>query len=250
MLLEVSRLTEFAGGVVKYDRGKVVAGGEFEHTGLLNMPPALLTNAVAKLRGIHEFKRNAVSRYVSEMVKKMLESEDVNPDFEDMYQYQGSKYDQLFEADYEHVDSEQISNISKQSQDTSGKAPDDPKLPCPNCDEARLVARKPRKTNDPVIHYGTIASADRVMRHGTTREKLRKKYGILCFEMEAAGLMNDFPCLVIRGICDYSDTHKHKIWQRYAAATAAAYAKELLEIIQLEKVEMTEDAAKVLEKGM
>ena len=68
--------------------------------------------------------------------------------------------------------------------------------------------------------------------------------------MEAAGLMNDFPCLVIRGICDYSDTHKHEAWQRYAAATAAAYAKELLEIIQLEDVEMTEDAAKVLEKGM
>jgi len=201
-----------AGGVVKYDRGKVVAGGEFEHTGLLNMPPALLTNAVAKLRGKHEFKRSAVSRYVSEMVKKMLESEDVNPDFEDMYQYQGSKYDQLFEADYEHVNSEQISNTFNEGQDTSGKVPDDHKLPCPNCDEARLVARKPRKRNDPVIHYGTIASADLVMRHGTTREKLRKKYGILCFEMEAAGLMNDFPCLVIRGICDYSDTHKHKIW--------------------------------------
>src|SRR5271163_4423483 len=101
MMLEVSRLTEFAGGVVKYDRGKVVAGGEFEHTGLLNMPPALLTNAVSKLRSQHEFKRNGVLRYVSDMVKKMLESEGVNPDFEDMYQYPGSDYDQLFEADYE-----------------------------------------------------------------------------------------------------------------------------------------------------
>jgi len=240
MMLEVSRLTEFAGGVVKYDRGKVVAGGEFEHTGLLNMPPALLTNAVSKLRSQHEFKRNGVLRYVSDMVKKMLESEGVNPDFEDMYQYPGSDYDQLFEADYEHEKSEQ---------DTSWEGPDDPKLPCPNCNKARLVARKPRKKNDPVIHYGTIASADRVMRHGTTREKLRKKYGILCFEMEAAGLMNDFPCLVIRGICDYSDTHKHKIWQRYAAATAAAYAKELLKVIQKEAVDKTEDAAEVLEKG-
>jgi hypothetical protein len=250
MVLEVSRLTEFAGGVVKYDRGKVIAGGEFEHTGLLNMPPALLTNAVSKLRAKHEFKRNAVSKYVSEMIKKMLESEDVNPDFEDMYQYQDSKYDELFEADYEHVTSEQISETSKQSQDTSGNVADDPKAPCPNCDKERLVPRKPRRTNDPVIHYGTIASADRVMRHGITREKLRKKYGILCFEMEAAGLMNDFPCLVIRGICDYSDTHKQKIWQRYAAATAAAYAKELLEIIQKEEVDETEDAAKVLEKGL
>jgi hypothetical protein len=49
--------------------------------------------------------------------------------------------------------------------------------------------------------------------------------------MEAAGLMNNFPCLVIRGICDYADSHKNKQWQRYAAATAAAYAKELLYVI-------------------
>ncbi|KAL3444390.1 hypothetical protein BJX65DRAFT_310973 [Aspergillus insuetus] len=46
--------------------------------------------------------------------------------------------------------------------------------------------------------------------------------------MEAAGLMNTYPCLVIRGICDYADSHKNKAWQGYAAATAAAFAKELL----------------------
>jgi hypothetical protein len=50
----------------------------------------------------------------------------------------------------------------------------------------------------------------------------------LCFEMEAAGLMDSFPCLVVRGICDYSDSHKNKEWQGYAAATAAAYAREVL----------------------
>ena len=41
--------------------------------------------------------------------------------------------------------------------------------------------------------------------------------------MEAAGLMHVFPCLVIRGICDYSDSHKNKDWQEYAA-----YAREIL----------------------
>jgi nucleoside phosphorylase len=49
--------------------------------------------------------------------------------------------------------------------------------------------------------------------------------------MEAAGLMNFFNCIVIRGICDYADAHKHKRWQQYAAAVAAAYAKKLLCII-------------------
>jgi hypothetical protein len=46
--------------------------------------------------------------------------------------------------------------------------------------------------------------------------------------MEAAGIMNHFPCLVIRGICDYSDSHKNKRWQGHAAMAAAAYAKDLL----------------------
>jgi nucleoside phosphorylase len=54
---------------------------------------------------------------------------------------------------------------------------------------------------------------------------------VLCFEMEAAGLMNSFPCLVIRGICDYADSHKNKQWQPHAAGTAAAYAKEVLSVI-------------------
>ncbi|KAE9580194.1 Vegetative incompatibility protein HET-E-1 [Colletotrichum fructicola] len=49
--------------------------------------------------------------------------------------------------------------------------------------------------------------------------------------MEAAGLMNTFPCLVIRGICDYADSHKDKRWQPHAAIIAAAYAKELLSLV-------------------
>jgi len=80
------------------------------------------------------------------------------------------------------------------------------------------------------LHFGTIASRNQVIKDGETRDRLSAELGgILCFEMEAAGLMNDFPCLVIRGICDYPDSHKNKIWQPYAAA--AARAKELLSAI-------------------
>jgi nucleoside phosphorylase len=93
------------------------------------------------------------------------------------------------------------------------------------------VDREPRPSAVPAIHYGLIASGDQVMRHGTTRDRLRRELNVLCFEMEAAGLMDSFPCLIIRGICDYADSHKNKHWQPYAAATAAAYAKELLCLI-------------------
>ena len=66
-----------------------------------------------------------------------------------------------------------------------------------------------------------------------SRDRLAKEHGMLCFEMEAAGLMNQLPCLVIRGICDYSDSHKNKLWQGYAALTAAAYAKRLLSVVSM-----------------
>ena len=87
-----------------------------------------------------------------------------------------------------------------------------------------------------MIHYGLVASANSLMKDATARDTLIKKHEVLCFEMEAAGLMNSFPCVIIRGICDYSDTHKSHAWQGYAAATAATYAKELLEIIPAGRV--------------
>src|SRR5436309_1397051 len=75
------------------------------------------------------------------------------------------------------------------------------------------------------------------MRDGATRDRISLEFGgLLCFEMEAAGLINSFPCLVIRGICDYADSHKNKKWQVYAAGTAAAYTKEVLSVIPSEEV--------------
>jgi nucleoside phosphorylase len=79
------------------------------------------------------------------------------------------------------------------------------------------------------------------MRDGATRDQISSEFGeVLCFEMEAAGLMNSFPCLVIRGICDYADSHKNKRWQPYAAGAAAAYAKELLLVIPAADVVKTQ----------
>ncbi|KAF3927737.1 hypothetical protein ABW21_db0207142 [Orbilia brochopaga] len=127
----------------------------------------------------------------------------------------GHKYDKLFDSEYSHPKS------------TKG---------CNACDRTRLIDREPRLSKDPQIHYGLIASGNMVMKDGATRDKLAKQMDVLCFEMEASGLMDHFPCLVIRGICDYSDSHKNKQWQKYAAATAAAYTKELLSTIPVHSI--------------
>jgi hypothetical protein len=126
------------------------------------------------------------------------------------FSYPRTLHDSLYEADYDHP---------------NGLAT------CSQCDSSRLRDREPRASEDPVVHYGLIASGDQVMRHGATRDRLGRELDVLCFDMEAAGLMDSFPCLVVRGICDYADSHKNKQWQPYAAAAAAAYAKELLYIV-------------------
>ena len=131
------------------------------------------------------------------------------PNLRDHFLRPPPEKDRLYKADYVHTDDMRTDENSQ------------------------LVVRQPRtrKHQDPAIHYGLIASADQVMKDAHTREKLAKEQGILCFEMEAAGLMDRFAYVVIRGICDYSDTHKNFDWQWYAAATAAAYAKELLAVV-------------------
>jgi nucleoside phosphorylase len=99
------------------------------------------------------------------------------------------------------------------------------------------LVREPRADNSPQVFYGTIGSGDLVMKNSDERDRLAADDKIICFEMEAAGLMNDFPCLVIRGISDYADSRKIDRWQPYAAATAAAYAKELLSVVSVQEVE-------------
>lgn len=45
--------------------------------------------------------------------------------------------------------------------------------------------------------------------------------------------MHTLPCLVIKGIADYADSHRNDRWQSYAALTAAAYAKDLLSVLDV-----------------
>ena len=67
--------------------------------------------------------------------------------------------------------------------------------------------------------------------------------------MEAAGLMNDFPCIVVRGICDYADSHKNDVWQEYAAVTAAGFTKELLATVKPAEVMSVKQATEVMSKS-
>jgi nucleoside phosphorylase len=214
----VSKPTATFGGVVQFDKGKIHSNGQFERTGTLKKPPAVLMANVFKLEAQHRRIGNQISKYLSEMLERF-------PYMEEEYGYPGTEQDQLFEASYNHEGAKS----------------------CQLCDRKKVVKRALRKNTTPRIHYGTIGSANEVIKDSKTRDKLGRDLGILCVEMEAAGLMDDFSCLVIRGICDYADSHKNKRWQPYAAATAAAYAKELLSIVPAEEIVATAKAADALQ---
>ncbi|KAJ9482472.1 hypothetical protein VN97_g10963, partial [Penicillium thymicola] len=199
----ISKHSKSSEAVIQYDFGKSIQNQEFVRAGAqLNKPPGIVLNAVSMLQGQHERKGHKIC----ELLSKMLVD---NPRMEKKFKHPGSAKDQLFKSEISHV---------------AGKK-------CELCrgpDDMNLVKRKQRSSDEPQIHYGTIGSADQVMRDALLRDKWSQREKIKCFEMEAAGLMDTLPCLVIRGICDYADSHKNKIWQPYAATVAAAYAKELL----------------------
>jgi nucleoside phosphorylase len=113
------------------------------------------------------------------------------------------------------------------------------------CDNGKVL-RRSRKPKKPVIHYGIIASGNQVIKDSRVRDRLGQEFEALCVEMEAAGLMNDFSYIVIRGICDYADSYKNNAWQEYTALVAAAYVKELLSVIRPIKVADAERAINVI----
>ncbi|OCL09886.1 purine and uridine phosphorylase, partial [Glonium stellatum] len=199
----VSKPGSTHGGVVQYVPGKTIEEGGFIRTSSLNKLPPVLLTAITVLEVRHRTQKSKVSQHLSKILA-------LYPTMAQQFQYQDSEHDLLFEANYNHLSSQAT---------------------CDNCNNERLVSRPSRHTTDPVIHYGLIGLVNQIPRNGSSREKLRQEKNILCFETEAAGLVDNFPCLIIYGISNYSDSHRDKWWESYAAAVAAAYAKELLYII-------------------
>jgi hypothetical protein len=105
---------------------------------------------------------------------------------------------------------------------------------------------------DMQVHYGLIASRNQVVKDAVFRNNINRQLGgnVLCLEIEAAGLANDFPCLVIRGICDYADSGESKECQEHAAAVAAAFAKELLSVVPAQEVNQMCNAKSKLQPAL
>ncbi|RKK71126.1 hypothetical protein BFJ69_g11286 [Fusarium oxysporum] len=194
-------------GVIQYDFGRQMPSHFVCKDTLVDVPgrPNLeIRGVLTKLKGLRY--RRQLSAKISDYLDTLRQDRDLHAE------YPGSTEDRLFEASYRHTD-------DRKSCEQLG------------CDgdlvsRSRLAIAEVSPT--PAIHFGLMASGDAVMKSGEDRDRIAAAEGIIAFEMEGAGVWDSFPCIVIKGACDYADSHKSKYWQRYAAATAAACAKALL----------------------
>ncbi|KAG9196831.1 hypothetical protein G6514_003944 [Epicoccum nigrum] len=199
------------GGVLQYDKGAWQGEGRLIFCGHTNGIPGDLLAAVNNFRADGRSKTN-----IHETLKQMR----LKLDEERQHQYDdpGPTRDRLYEDGYEH----------------QGNEHDD----CEKCCDVEHTTSRTergqgaiRLLDEPCVHYGNIASSSQLQISAQERNRVHQEHEAICFEMEAAGVMEEYPCVVVRGICDYADSHKNKGWQNYAAATAAACAKGVLSVL-------------------
>jgi nucleoside phosphorylase len=228
-------------GLVQHDFGRQYSDQVIRKDTLqdnLGRPNLEIRGFLNKLQGLRDQNRlrKKTSVYLAELCSKK--------GFEQS-KYPGSEEDRLYESTYRHKHQDPaVCAVCAKS-----KNKDDPVCPAAleasctelGCDERRQVQRArldqvrslsnptdAAAAQQPAIHFGHIGSGDQVMKSGYHRDTIAEKEGFIGFEMEGAGVWEHFPAVVIKGVCDYADSHKNKRWQRYAAATAAACMKAFL----------------------
>ncbi|EPS41710.1 hypothetical protein H072_4397 [Dactylellina haptotyla CBS 200.50] len=216
-------------GVVQWTLGE--GGCGFKQLGVLNNPPNFLLAALTNLETRHEISGSKVCQFLEEVATKY-------PNLAAQCNKNNLK-DVLYRSSYTHVDKQPRNGGESSNGDTEDDEEaddeDDEQEPCRWCDGTKIRQRKPRPMK---VHYGLVASGDIAIESALSRDNLNEALGgkVICIETEAAGLLKSFPGIIIRGISDYTDSHKSNRWYQHAALVAAAFAKEITEYIQPEAV--------------
>jgi len=149
---------------VQYNFGKTGLGRQLTPIGFLNTLLTVLLNAISKLRSNYYLDQDTLSMHLST--------------FRTLAQFSHNRtgLDVLYKATYNHIRG----------------------LTCNKCKKDKTVKQTLRSSQEIVIHYGTIASRNQVIKDSITKDKLSTELGsVLCFEIKAIGLMNSFSCLII-----------------------------------------------------
>ncbi|KAJ3544429.1 hypothetical protein NM208_g3059 [Fusarium decemcellulare] len=213
--------------VIPYKQGKLTDVG-FKPTGHKLQPPQELLTAVTRLR--HSLRGETTLEY---MIDEAVRQGD---GLQAMYSRPSD--DRLLLSDALHQD-KMCDCIQPRLGDVS-----------------KLVTRPMRPPGRLVeTHCGIIGSADQVLKNAIERDRLASKEDIICFEMEAAAVMQSTRSITVRGISDYSDGHKNDAWHDYAALAAAVCAKELLKslppaLVAQSTLELTREELRRIVEGV
>lgn len=210
--------------IIQYDFGRRYPNG-FKRKGgtedSLGRQNPEIRAFISKLEASKKELEQQTAKYLASLLQK--------PNFGEVIGTRALK-DDLFPPDYWHKHrvledcKDQVCNNSNEvCQDAQSSSCE--KLKC----ELDELERRSKPKQKPDIHFGSIASGDTVMKSGEDRDKLAKEENIIAFDMEGAGVWDYLPCIVVKGVCDYADSHKNKKWQEYASVAAAACAKTIVE---------------------
>jgi nucleoside phosphorylase len=218
-------------GIIQYDFGSQFPNGFVKKEKNLGRPNTEIRSHLAKLESED---RGRLQEKTSKYLAVVREELDGRAD------YPGAAEDRLFKPTYrhKHQDTSSCATCAACQQRTDPVCSVAMKCTCEDlgCDSekqlyrSRLEAvRKSISLPKPMVHFGLVASGDKIIKCGEVRDEIAERDGVIAFEMEGAGVWDNIPCVVIKGVCDYADCHKNKKWQNYAAATAAACTKAFLE---------------------
>jgi nucleoside phosphorylase len=227
--------------LVQYDLGKQYPTGfvkKDNHHDNLSRPDGGIRSFLNKITG-RVGHRELVRRTASSLEEACKRPGDGS------FKYPGLEKDKLYDSSYRHQHQDSANCINRICAIRTSICDEATKKSCVElgCDVERLLVRQrlkkaqgtlsehPTHTDtDHWIHFGYIASGDTVMKSGEDRDrKGKEEKGILGFEMEGAGAWEEIPTIVIKGACDYADSHKNDDWHWYAAGSAAACMKALLQ---------------------
>ncbi|KAL7971462.1 hypothetical protein HDV63DRAFT_393756 [Trichoderma sp. SZMC 28014] len=220
--------------VIQYDFGRHYPNGFMRkntYEDNLRKPDKNISSLLTK------FDTNIGQDKLHERAAKFLkELQAMAPKHREKYTYPGTDNDKLFESSYRHMHRKQAICICSSCHGRKDPVCDealDSLCEDLGCDEEYLERSRTINEQDeaqgPAIYIGAVASGDTVMKSGEDRDRIAKREGVIAFEMEGAGAWGDLPCIVVKGICDYADCHKNKLFQTFAAATAASVSKAILE---------------------
>jgi nucleoside phosphorylase len=235
-------------GLIQFDFGRQYPNRVVKKVTLQNnlgRPSTEIRALLEKISSLRNRKRlrDKISSYLAELCRK---------DGFQMSSYPGADNDKLYQPAYRHKHrdtdvcstcancqdwDDEVCNIAMESSCEETQCEAGELIPRARVEKAKgigsnghtLTIEELHEAQKPLVHFGLIASGDVVMKSGLHRDQIVSREKVIAFEMEGAGVWDNFPTVVIKSVCDYADSHKNKKWQKYAAATAASCMKAFLE---------------------